>query len=188
MATQVLFIQGAGSEGAYDEDAALAQSLGDALGPGYEVRYPRMPNEAEPDYKTWKAVIARETHGMGEGAILVGHSIGASVLIKMLTERGAKPAVAGIFLAAPPFWYDDDFWRWDDVALSADADQILPANLPFFIYRGDNDKTIPASHLDMYANALPQAVIRHLAGRDHQLNNDMSEIARDIEALSARGS
>jgi hypothetical protein len=43
---QMLFVQG-GSEGAYDEDAKLVANLRSALGPGYVVRYPVMPNEAD---------------------------------------------------------------------------------------------------------------------------------------------
>jgi hypothetical protein len=48
------------------------------------------------------------------------------------------------------------------------------------------DKIVPFSHLDLYATALPQAFTRRLAGRDHQLNNDLSEVARDIRGLNAK--
>src|SRR5690606_16023853 len=48
MRRQVLFIQGAG-QGTYAEwDNKLVDSLVKALGRDYEVRYPRMPNEADP--------------------------------------------------------------------------------------------------------------------------------------------
>src|SRR6185436_17412883 len=105
MPTPVLFIQG-GSEGAYREDAALAKSLGQELGAGYDVRYPAMPNESEPDLAAWKARILAELEAMGPGAVLVGHSIGASVVIKLLTEDA--PSLAGVFLIATPFWYQHD--------------------------------------------------------------------------------
>jgi hypothetical protein len=35
----------------------------------------------------------------------------------------------------------------------------------------------------MYAGLFPQAVIHRLRGRDHQLNDDLKEVARDIERL-----
>lgn len=35
----------------------------------------------------------------------------------------------------------------------------------------------------MYAKALPQGIVRRLPGRNHQLNDDMTEVARDIEGL-----
>ena len=47
MSTCVLFIQG-GGKGAHAEDTFLADSLKRALGPDYDVRYPRMPGESNP--------------------------------------------------------------------------------------------------------------------------------------------
>ena len=57
MGTVVLFVHGAG-EGAYEEDGPLVASLRDALGPSYEVRYPRMPLEEGAQYADWTARIA----------------------------------------------------------------------------------------------------------------------------------
>lgn len=182
MAKHVLLIQGAG-EGAHREDAKLADSLGSKLGPKYRVRYPAMPNEDDADYEVWKNVILRELDDVGEGAILVGHSVGASVLIRMFTDRRQKPAVAGLFLVAGPFWHDDAFWRWDEAALPHDASKNLPRDVPLFLYHGENDEVVPVSHLDMYAGALPRAIARRLPGRNHQLDDDMTEVARDIEDL-----
>jgi uncharacterized protein len=181
MTKQVLLIQGGGG-GAYEADAVLAENLREKLGPAYNVHYPQMPNEEEPDYKTWKRTILDEARNMGERAILVGHSIGASVLIKMLTEQGQKPSIAGVFLAAAPFWHDHEFWRWDEAALSRDAAEHYPRDVPLFFYHGEED-AVPVAHLEMYAKVLPTAIVRRLPGRDHQLNNDMTELARDIEAL-----
>ena len=54
MTRQVLFVQG-GGEGVHDQwDDKLVASLRRELGPGYEVRYPRMPGEDDPHYAPWK--------------------------------------------------------------------------------------------------------------------------------------
>jgi hypothetical protein len=182
MSHQVLLIQG-GGEGAYRDDAKLASNLRGRLGPAYEVRYPAMPHEGEPDYKSWKRIILDEAGDMGEGAILVGHSIGASVLIKILTDQGPTLSIAGVFLIAGPFWHDHEFWRWDEVALPMDAAERCPRDVPLFLYHGEADEIVPVLHLDMYVKALPQAFVRRLAGRNHQLNDDMREVARDIVGL-----
>ena len=48
MTTQILFVQG-GGEGVHDQwDKKLVDSLGSELGRDYEIRYPLMPNEADP--------------------------------------------------------------------------------------------------------------------------------------------
>lgn len=182
MTKQVLFVHGGGG-GAYEADAKLAESLQEALGQNYVVRYPQMPDEEDIDYPTWKRIILGHAQDIGESAILAGHSIGASVIIKLLTEPERKPLIAGAFCASAPFWYDHEFWHWDEAALTADAAQHYPQNTPLFLYHGQDDEFVPTNHVDMYARALPNAIVRRLPGRNHQLNDDLREIARDIAAL-----
>jgi uncharacterized protein len=182
-ARPVLLIQG-GGDGAHAADAGLAAGLREALGPGYTVRFPVMPDEDEPDYAVWRDVILGEVAAMGDGAVLVGHSIGASVLARMLVDAPFPRRVAGAFLASGPFWHEHDFWRWDEAALPPDAAARMPRDLPLFLYHGEADAFVPPAHLEMYAQALPHAVVRRLPGRDHQLNDDMRDIARDIRSLA----
>jgi len=85
-AGQVLFIQGGGA-GAHDEwDDKLVESLRRELGDGYEVRYPRMPDEGDPSYARWSTAIRRELAVLDDGAVLAGHSVGATILINALAE------------------------------------------------------------------------------------------------------
>ena len=179
--THVLFIQG-GSAGAYDADTALVASLREKLGPSYDLRYPKLPNEDEPEYAAWKQRILDELDTMGDGAVLVGHSIGASVIAKVLTERSFDRSIRAVFLISTPFWYDHDFWHWDEVKLAPDASKSFP-KVPLYLYHGRVDESVPFDHIKMYAKALPQAILRPLDDRDHQLNDDLSEVARDIRAL-----
>ena len=96
MTNQVLFVHG-GGEGAHEEDLKLVKSLRDKLGANYIVHYPMMPNEADPDYEAWKKAIADELTSIGGVAILVGHSIGASVVIRIVVDAGIKPSIAEVF-------------------------------------------------------------------------------------------
>jgi predicted alpha/beta hydrolase family esterase len=183
MERRVLFIQG-GSEGAHDADAKLAASLERGLGHGYRVHFPKMPNETEPDYTAWKDTIVRKLARMGDGAILVGHSIGGSVVARLICEGEASQGLAGVFLASSPFWHDDSFWRWDEVRLPKDAGDKFPAGVPLFLYHGRADEFVPFAHLKMYAAMFPQATVRPLDGHNHQLNDDLSAVARDIKTLA----
>lgn len=178
MKRQVLFIQGAG-DGAYAEDAQLVASLRQELGSDYEVRYPTMPNEGDPDDDAWGDVIAAELSDMGEDAILVGHSAGAATLSVLLAHR--KQRVAGIFLIAAPF-FGEGGWQVEGFAMPRDLGQRFP-DAPVFLYHGSEDEIAPTAHLGLYARAIPHAVARRLEGRNHQLNDDMTEVARDIEGL-----
>lgn len=182
MANQVLFVQG-GSEGAYEADSKLVTSLRGRLGADYVVRYPKMPNEDDPGYEAWKNAITGELAAMGSGAILVGHSIGASVLIRAVVGGGIGESLAGVFLLAAPFWHDHDFWCWKEVELPPNAAERIPGGLPVFLYHGRQDEFVPVSHVEMYVRALPQATVRRLDGRNHQLNDDLAEVAQDIMLL-----
>lgn len=80
MSTCVLFIQG-GGEGAHSEDALLANSLKRALGPNYEVRFPRMPDESNPNVESWGQKISSDLSDTSGKVILVAHSVGGSLLL-----------------------------------------------------------------------------------------------------------
>jgi predicted alpha/beta hydrolase family esterase len=180
---QVLFVQG-GGEGAHDEwDIRLVDSLRRELGSYYEIRYPHMPNEAEPKYGRWKAALQREFAELGEGVILVGHSIGGTVLINALATDPPKRQLGAIFLVAAPF-IGAKGWPSDEIKPRSNLGADLPKGVPIYIYHGLADETAPVAHVDLYASAVPQAIIRRLKDRNHQLNDDLSEVAHDIHSLS----
>jgi predicted alpha/beta hydrolase family esterase len=100
---QILFIQGGGA-GAHDEwDDKLFDSLRREFGDGYEVRYPRMPDEDDPSYARWSAAIRREMTALDDGAVVAGHSVGGTILINVLAERPPEPELSAIVLIAAPF-------------------------------------------------------------------------------------
>lgn len=183
MTRQVLFIQG-GGEGTHDAwDNRLVDSLRRELGPGYDVRYPRMPDEANPSYSAWKAAIAEEIAGLADGAVVVGHSIGGTVLINALAEAPPKRTLAGLFLVAAPF-VGPGGWPSDDVGSMADIGARLPREPPIHLYFGGADDTVPLTHAELYESAIPGALVLRLPGRDHQLNDDLAEVAAAIRALA----
>lgn len=184
MPTHVLLIHGAG-KGAHLEDKKLAESLHSALGPGYEVRYPQMPNEEDAPYEQWKEKIESELERLEGQVMLVGHSIGASVLIKYLCESGARKSLAGIFLVAGPFWGGDG-WRYEgyeELELAQGAGGNLPGSVPVFLYHCRDDEIVPFDHLSLYAHILPQATAREIEEGGHQCNNDLSMVVEDIKGL-----
>jgi uncharacterized protein len=86
MSTCTLFIQG-GGEGAHAEDKLLASSLKRALGPNYDVRYPRMPDESNPSSEVWGRKISSELSKILGEVILVAHSVGGSILLQYLSNE-----------------------------------------------------------------------------------------------------
>src|ERR687897_885654 len=182
MKRQLLFVHG-GGEGAYEEDRKMAASLRDALGSGYEVRCPRMPDEDSPQYTAWRDRIASELAELDGEVVLVGHSLGASILLKNISEERAIP-IAGMFLVAPPYWGVED-WEVDEYVLQENFGSKLPESLPVFFYHSRDDEWVPFAHLALYAEKVPQARLREFDGRGHQFDDDLSEVAHDIEGLES---
>jgi predicted alpha/beta hydrolase family esterase len=179
---QILFVQGAG-ENVYEQwDNQLVDSLRRELGPGYEIRYPRMPNEADPHVATWGAALEREIAVLQSGAIVVGHSIGGTMLINVLAKRAPAVGLGAIVLISAPF-IGHGGWKSNEIAPHSDLAARLPSGVPVFLYHGDDDTTVPVAHLALYAAAIPHAHVRQVANRDHQLGNDLSEVASDIREL-----
>jgi predicted alpha/beta hydrolase family esterase len=180
---QVLFIHGGGA-GTHDEwDDELVGSLGRELGNGFEIHYPRMPDEGDPSYPRWSTAIQRELAQLEPGAIVVAHSAGAAILIGMLAERTPPQSLGAVVLIAAPF-VGQGGWPSDDLAFPTDLDARLPRGVPIFVFHGLLDETAPHSHADLYARAIPRAIVRKLPDRDHQLNNNLHEVADAIASLS----
>jgi len=182
---QLLFVQG-GGKGTHDEwDHKLVGSLRHELGQDYEIHYPRMPSESDPSYALWKATLERVLQALEDGAILVGHSVGGTILVKALAEQVSVRKVRAVLLIAAPF-VGDRGWAADELQFPPDLGARLPKDVPIHLYHGLEDEVAPPSHIELYARAIPQARVHRLPDRDHQLNNDLREVAATILSLETR--
>ena len=181
MPRTVLFVQGAGRGVHEDWDAKLVANLERALGPGFTLRYPRMPGEEDPEYRRWSPVLRLELAGMRDGDVLVGHSAGGTVLVHTLAEHppGFRPG-ALVLLAAP--FLGPGGWELEEMPVRESFP--LPESMPVSLWHGEADAEVPVDHARLYARALPQAVLHLVPGADHQLGEDLSAVAKDILALT----
>lgn len=151
MTSSVLFIHGGGT-GAYAEDRLLADALQRALGPGYDVHYPQMPDEENCPYPEWKAEIDARLAAMTGSVALAGHSIGRIDIVEILV----RPTLAAANRRSV---------RAGRAVLG--SGQVLAV--------------VPFSQLALYAAKLPRATIHELDGRGHQFNRDLAEVAAEIK-------
>ena len=181
MRYHVLFIQGGGGNEDYKADAKLVASLRETLGSAYTIHYPLLSNESSPDFGRKKQIDKEISLVKGE-IILVGHSLGASMLLKYLSENEVKKKIAGIFLISTPFWRGQEDWK-QGLKLQEDFAGKLPKNVPIFLYHCRDDEEVPFAHLSLYAQNLPGAIVREVGSGGHQLNNNLSLVAMDIKSL-----
>jgi predicted alpha/beta hydrolase family esterase len=182
MTVNVLFIQGAG-EGAYAEDALLADSLKTALGAGFDVQFPEMIDEDDAQLDVWSRQIDEALASVDGDVIAVGHSVGASILAKHLSDTELDPRIVGVFLLATPFWSGDGIWVWEEGKLERSAAERLSQRVPVFLYHCEDDEVVPFSHLRPNADFLRGATVKVLQTGGHQFGNDLALVARDIRSL-----
>jgi predicted alpha/beta hydrolase family esterase len=181
MKKQVLFIQG-GGDGGYEADAKLVDSLQKALGKDYEINYPQLEtDDAAPDF-SWLKQIGQEIDKLRDDIILVAHSLGASLLLKYLSENKVSKKMAGIFLISTPFWSGKEEWV-QGLKLREDFAENVPKNSRIFFYHCRDDEEIPFDHIASYRHKLPAATFREIESGGHQLGNDLNLVAKDIKNL-----
>jgi predicted alpha/beta hydrolase family esterase len=178
MIKQVLFIQGGGDDG-YNADKRMVKSLQKSLGKNYRVIYPQMPSDKAASDFGWQKQIEKELGKIKEPVIVVAHSLGASLLLKYLSENKTSKKLTGIFLLATPFWSGNEDWV-QGLKLQKDFAENLVQNHRIFFYHCSDDEEVPFDHLSIYRQKLPWAIFREIESGAHQLNNDLSIIAKDI--------
>jgi serine hydrolase len=179
MTRTVLVIHGAGEPRRLAGKVYWEPLLGKPLGADYMVRAPRMPQPTDPHYRTWARRIAELIAGI-DNPVLVGHSLGASVLLKYLCEAAPRPSFAGLFLVATPFWGPE----FPEFALPADFAVRLGDVSPLYFYHSRDDSEVPFEHLERYRRALPHAIVRVFDGRGHEFAQPrFPELVDDIRRL-----
>jgi predicted alpha/beta hydrolase family esterase len=138
-----------------------------------------MPQPTNPRYDPWARRIA-ELLESNHSPALVGHSFGASVVLKFLAEAAARPRIAGLFLIATPLWGP----KFPEFALPPDFGARLRDVSPIYLYHSRDDPEVSLDHLQRYRQALPQAIVRVVDGRGHEFNQpQFPELVADIRKL-----
>ncbi|PWT94978.1 MAG: hypothetical protein C5B52_18840 [Bacteroidetes bacterium] len=182
MKKQILFIHSGGSQGPHEGSNDLVGYLKSELGHEYDLRYPQMPDPENPHYEDWKQLINREMESLGSSLILIGHSLGGSVLIKYLSEEGCSKNIEGLFLVAAPFFGIKD-WKVHEFVLNKNFVAALPSIGKIYLYHSLNDEVVPFNHLNFYAEKFPGAIVRSFKSNLHLFSRGIPILISDIKNL-----
>ena len=180
-AKQILFIQG-GGDGGYEADKTLVASLKTTLGKKYQVNFSELQSDESASDFGWVQQISERISETDSNTILVGHSLGASMILKFLSESSVVKKIEGVFLLATPFWSGDEDWK-AGLKLQENFAEKLPEEMPLFLYHCQDDEEVPFSHFNQYKKKLTRANFREIESGGHQFNNDLALIAKDIKTL-----
>jgi len=178
---KILFAHSAGAQygkgkGSYD----LVKYLKTKLSEEFEILYPKIEKPNAPTYEKYKKMFALEFNEITKPIILVGHSLGASTLLKYLSEEKPDISISGLFLVATPHWKSDmkEFQLKENFQASL---KNIPA---IFFYQSQNDSVVPFEHLEYYEKIFKKATFRKLPDKEHIFSKGLPELASDIKALS----
>jgi uncharacterized protein len=181
MNKQVLFIQG-GGEGGYQADVSLVASLQNELGKDYQIIYPELKSDEDaPDFG-WVKQIGEEIDKLKDGVILVAHSLGASMLLRYLSENRISKKITGVFLLATPYWNGNEEWK-EGLKLQKDFAENLPKNIPIFFYHCRDDEEVPFDHLAFYRKKVSGVTFREIESGGHLLDKKLDRVAQNIKSL-----
>jgi predicted alpha/beta hydrolase family esterase len=181
---QVLFVHSGGSQGLHQGSHDLVVWLRTALGPPYEVIYPMMPHPNNPKYQEWKEQLKLEFTRLHDGIIIIGHSLGGSVILKFLSEEKITRKIDGLFIMGAPYWGKRN-WKVNEFVLKHKFAASLPAINDIFLYHSRRDLVVPFSHFSYYAEQMPFANLRPIAGSEHIFSAGLPELVNDIKSLAA---
>ncbi|WP_153464385.1 alpha/beta hydrolase [Sediminibacillus terrae] len=183
MKNTVLFIHSAGEQGQDQGSGNLSSYLTKELGDNYSFVSPAMPEPENPVYAHWKKQLEKELRKLTGEVILIGHSLGGSVLLKYLTEQSCNLVFSGLFIIASPYWGLDESWQSNEFTLQHNFEQKLPVIPNLFLYHSVDEDIVPFAHHIAYAEKLPQATTRELEGKQHLFLNGLPTLVQDIEDM-----
>ncbi len=182
MTKQLLFIHGAGNKRRPLGSGKLIAYLQEKLGSDYVALSPDMPDPENPRYLAWRDQIEQELAVLEDGCILIGHSLGGSVLLKAFAEGVSHKRIAGLFLVAVPYWGKDEDWELEYSLPEGFAAKLPPISRLVF-YHSRNDEVVPFGHVWQYKEKLPQALARVLDGSEHSFSAGLPELVDDLKNL-----
>ena len=184
MSRNVLLLHSAGPQGPGEGSEPFAARLREELGSQYEIDFPILPKPNDPHYEPWSERLGEIFGASAEPLVVVGHSLGGSVLLKHLAESEPPERITGIVLAETPFWGTSGWeaeWALPD-GWPNPSTQLPPIRL----FHSRDDEEIPFDHLECYARRLPEATAHSLDGNGHLLDRgDLTEILDAIRSFAA---
>lgn len=179
---EVLFVHSAGPQGHFEGSDFLLTYLRKALGNEYALVCPEMPDPENPHYDIWKNTLKKEFTSLHNDVMVVGHSLGASVVLKYLSESNQSKPIAGLFLIAAPYWGEPD-WEVEEYILPDNFSEKLPYVQHVFLYHSHDDEVVPVNHLERYAAEFPKAEVREFNKGGHLFSKGLPELVNDIQNL-----
>ncbi|WP_082233078.1 alpha/beta hydrolase [Halobacillus massiliensis] len=179
----IVFIHSAGPQENSQGSSPFILNLKKSLTTEYQLRTPKMPDPENPRYIAWENRLKEEFSKLDGEVILIGHSLGGSVLLKYLSEERCPFNISGLFVLGSPYWGLEEDWQFPEFSLSDDFASRLPDIKQIFLYHSVDDEVVSIAHYEHYIRRLPEADARKLQRYGHLFKEVPPEFLKDIYSL-----
>lgn len=181
MKTTLLIIHGAGPRSYKVLHEKWVPFMSKSLGPDYHIIAPQMPHPELPQYALWKDTITKNLKTIKGPIILVGHSLGGTILMKYLTEENVKNNILAFYTIASPYFGPNGGWNYHDFYTPQKPSELL-LKMPVYSYHSSDDAIVPFSHQGLLTSKLLHTVKRTFPDQGHEFNRrPFIEIIDDIK-------
>ncbi|WP_088831969.1 DinB family protein [Paenibacillus tyrfis] len=183
MEKHIFFVHSGGAQGSPGQGSFdLVEWLRCSLEEEYRIHYPIIEKPEEPTYGMWKAMFDKEFPNLVGEVILIGHSLGGSMLLKYLSEVKIEFQIKALFLIAIPFWGESG-WSMDDFDLKNHFSKHLPVLPTVHFFHSFDDKIVPFQHVELYKSHFPNAIIHKINGNDHAFVDGLPKLVEQINIV-----
>lgn len=155
---ELVFIHSAG--GAVDDpefgSEELIAFLRRELIQDYRIRAPLMPNPEEPHAIAWLDALDAELVDFPDDSVLIGHSMGGAMILKLIAERRQSLAASGLVMIACPFRGEPD-WEVEEFYLPHAFADRLSGLKRILLYHSRDDAIVPFAYMAVYHKHIPRA-------------------------------
>ena len=158
----------------------------EALGDGYEVIMPPMPNKQNAKYQEWKIWFERHFEYLTEGTILIGCSLGAMFLARYFSE-GTTPFKPGAIILMAGAYGLPGFPDTDCKQFLVKPDQaasVIDKAERVVIMHSKDDPVVPYEHGAALSEALPKAEFISFEDKNHFLIEEFPELVQKIQSVA----
>jgi predicted alpha/beta hydrolase family esterase len=159
-------------KGSYD----LVKYLRSKLSGEYRILFPKIKKPGAPAYAKFKEMFSASFKNISSPVILIGHSLGASMLLKFLSEEKPGISVAALFLVSTPHWKSN----MKEFELKDNFQNNLKDIPAIFLYHSKNDEEAPIESLAFYEKAFKTATVHKLPGKEHTFSKGLPKLVADI--------
>ena len=169
-----------------DDHVSFKRNLAEDLGSDWQVEITEMPSPRNAKYQEWTTWFEKYLPHLEDGAVLVGHSLGAMFLCRYISENTLPFRPAKLFLLAAAFsreehvpgQEDGEFFYTHLDNFKKVEDRVGEIH----IMHSTDDSVVSYRHAELFAQHLPSARLHSFTDRDHFFIEHFPELVAEIKA------